>query len=39
MEMYKAKEERLAKFWTSMQDFWIKLYGSKNVYIAAINVN
>ena len=36
--MYKAKPERAAQFWRALQDFWIKLYGSSNVFIAALNV-
>ena len=38
LEMYKAKPERAAQFWRALQDFWIKLYGSSNVFIAALNV-
>ena len=38
MEMYRAKPDRARQFWTALQEFWIKLYGSNKVYIAAINV-
>lgn len=37
MEMYQCKQERLAQFWHTFQEFFIKLYGSNKVYIAAIN--
>merc|ERR1712127_924148 len=36
-EMYQGKEDRLRQFWTALQDFWLRLYGSNKVYIAAIN--
>lgn len=39
LEMYKPDLKRLEQFWISVQDFWIKLYGSKKAYIAAINVH
>jgi hypothetical protein len=39
MEMYKCKPERASEFWRALQDTWIKLYGSNNIFIAAINVN
>lgn len=38
MEMYQPKPERIRMFWTALQDFWIKLYGSNKIFIAAINV-
>lgn len=38
MEMYNPKPDRLRQFWSALQEFWIKLYGSNKVYIAAINV-
>ena len=38
MEMYNCETKRLEKFWINVQDFWLKLYGSKKIYIAAINV-
>lgn len=39
MEMYECKRERCARFWATFQDFFIKLYGSSKVFIAAINVS
>ena len=39
MEMYKCDVKRLARFWTSVQELWLRLYGSRKVYVAAINVN
>ena len=38
MEMYNCETKRLENFWINVQDFWLKLYGSKKIYIAAINV-
>lgn len=38
LEMYQCKRERAAQFWNALQEFWIKLYGSSKIYIAAINV-
>ena len=38
LEMYECEANRLGKLWTGVQDLWIKLYGSKKIYIAAINV-
>ncbi len=38
MEMYKIKTDRGRQFWSTLQDFWLKLYGSNKIYIAAINV-
>lgn len=38
LEMYQPKPDRIRQFWTALQDFWIRLYGSNKVYIAAINV-
>jgi 3,2-trans-enoyl-CoA isomerase len=37
MEMYKATPERASQFWRALQDVWIKLYGSSNILIAALN--
>lgn len=37
-EMYQCKRERFAQFWATFQDFFIKLYGSDKIFIAAINV-
>lgn len=37
MEMYKPDEARLREFWTSLQDVWLKLYGSGFPTAAAIN--
>lgn len=36
-EMYKPDPERLTKFWTTLQDTWIKLYGSSYPTVALIN--
>ncbi len=38
MEMYQCKPDRVRQFWVALQDFWLKLYGSNKIYIAAINV-
>lgn len=37
MEMYNSQPERIRQFWSVLQDFWMKLYGSSKIYIAAIN--
>lgn len=37
MEMYQGKEERLRLFWGALQDFWLRLYGSRLATVAAIN--
>ena len=37
MEMYKPDETRLREFWTTLQDVWLKLYGSSFPTAAAIN--
>jgi len=37
MEMYKPKQERMANFWSSLQQLWMDLYGTKLITIAAIN--
>lgn len=37
LEMYNNKPERIRQFWSALQDFWLKLYGSNKIYIAAIN--
>eukprot|EP01137_Pigoraptor_chileana_P004590 Opistho-2@46431 len=36
MEMYKPKPDRLDKFWRSLQDAWIALYGTRLATVAAI---
>ena len=36
-EMYKPDEERLRTFWTTLQEVWIELYGSRLATAAAIN--
>ena len=35
--MYKCNPDRFKQFWSALQGFWIKLYGSNKVFIAAIN--
>ncbi|KAF6023865.1 ECI1 [Bugula neritina] len=35
-EMYQPDEARLREFWRTLQEFWIKLYGSQMITIAAI---
>ncbi|CAH1802708.1 unnamed protein product, partial [Owenia fusiformis] len=37
LEMYQPKEERLRQFWSTLQDVWLRLYGSPLVTIAAIS--
>lgn len=37
LEMYKPQEERVKQFWTTLQDVWLKLYGSAFPTAAAIN--
>jgi len=37
LEMYKPKPERVTAFWTSLQDMWLKLFGSSYPTVAAIN--
>lgn len=37
MEMYKPEAERLREFWSTLQDVWLKLYGSPFPTAAAIN--
>lgn len=37
LEMYQAQPERLVTFWRTLQEVWIKLYGSRLATIAAIN--
>lgn len=39
MEMYKPNEERVKDFWSSLQELWMKLYGSPFATAAAINVS
>jgi Delta3-Delta2-enoyl-CoA isomerase len=38
LEMYQPTQERLKDFWTTLQDVWLKLYGSPFPTAAAINV-
>lgn len=37
--MYNPQPDRLKAFWTSLQDVWLKLYGSPYPTAAAINVS
>jgi len=37
LEMYKPNPERVKSFWTTLQDTWLKLYGSSFPTVAAIN--
>lgn len=37
MEMYKPDPTRVREFWTTLQDVWLKLYGSPFATAAAIN--
>lgn len=37
MEMYKPDMKRAEEFWTTLQDVWLKLFGSNFVTAAAIN--
>lgn len=37
LEMYDSKPDRIRQFWSALQDFWINVYGSNKIYIAAIN--
>ncbi|XP_045450662.1 enoyl-CoA delta isomerase 1, mitochondrial-like [Melitaea cinxia] len=37
MEMYKPDMKRAEQFWTTLQDVWLKLFGSNFVTAAAIN--
>ena len=39
LEMYQPKPERLAEFWRTLQNMWMRLYGSRLVTIAAIAVS
>lgn len=39
MEMYQPKPDRIRQFWSALQNFWLKLYGSNKIFIAAINVS
>lgn len=39
MEMYKPNPEKVKLFWTTLQDVWLKLYGSGFPTAAAINVS
>ena len=39
MEMYQPKPDRIRQFWSASQNFWLKLYGSNKIFIAAINVS
>lgn len=38
MEMYKPDMKRVETFWTTLQEVWIKLFGSNFITAAAINV-
>lgn len=37
LEMYKPNPDRINKFWTALQDMWIKLYGTSFPTVAMIN--
>lgn len=37
LEMYKPNPERVTAFWTTLQDTWLKLFGSSYPTVAAIN--
>lgn len=37
LEMYKPKKERVTEYWKTLQDVWLKLYGSNFPTAAAIN--
>jgi len=37
LEMYKPKPERVTAFWTTLQDMWLKLFGSSYPTVAAIS--
>lgn len=37
LEMYKPKPDRATDFWTTLQDTWLKLFGSSYPTVAAIN--
>lgn len=37
MEMYKPTEKGLREFWSTLQDVWLKLYGSSYPTVAAIS--
>lgn len=39
LEMYKPKQDRAVAFWTTLQDVWLKLFGSSYPTVAAINVS
>lgn len=39
MEMYKPDLKRAELFWTTLQDVWLKLFGSNFITAAAINVS
>jgi 3,2-trans-enoyl-CoA isomerase len=39
LERYNPKPDRAAAFWTSLQDMWLKLFGSSYPTVAAINVS
>lgn len=36
-ELYQPRHERLASFWSSLQDLWLTLYGLRKPSVAAIN--
>ncbi|XP_053606850.1 enoyl-CoA delta isomerase 1, mitochondrial-like [Plodia interpunctella] len=37
MEMYKPEMKRVETFWTTLQEVWLKLFGSNFITVAAIN--
>ena len=39
LEIYKQKPEHVAAFWTTLQDMWLKLFGSSYPTVAAVNVS
>lgn len=39
MEMYKPDAEKVRLFWTTLQEVWLKLYGSTYPTAAAISVS
>ena len=39
LEMYNPQPDRLMTFWRTLQEVWLKLYGSRLPTIAAINVS
>jgi hypothetical protein len=39
LEMHRPKQDRAVAFWTTLQDVWLKLFGSSYPTVAAINVS